>query len=88
MKFDSSKETKVAVTRKRSVYSHRIADQQKDKRREEGLLRNAEFVLLSLKDKLTTLASRPGESRKQVKKLTGWNLSAQEALKKANAEAT
>jgi hypothetical protein len=74
------------ISKKREVYSHRISDQLKEERRVAGTARNTSFNGLTLEEKLEKLASAPGESRKQVFKLTGNDNSALEALALLRAE--
>jgi len=68
-----------SVKRTRASYSHRIEDQNKDQRRKEAEVRNAAWNELTLEQKIRALAKRPGESRKQIKKLIGRDISAKEA---------
>lgn len=68
------------ITRKRASYSHRLADLAKEQRRQEGEARNRAWRELTSQEQITALAARPGESRKQVLRITGKNVSAKEAL--------
>jgi hypothetical protein len=74
------------ISRRREIYSHRVSDQLKEQRRVEGKKRNEAWEGLATEEKLEILAKRPGESRRQVFKLTGTDMSAQEALEKIRAE--
>lgn len=54
----------------REHYSHEKADARKDKRRQEAEARNRHYQSLSTADKLKLAKSRPGESKKEVARLT------------------
>ena len=86
MKHTTVDPTKVSVVKKRNVYSHRIADFEKGKRREDAEARTKAFAGLTTEEKLEKLALRRGDSRKQVLKLTGRDMSAKEALALIRAE--
>jgi len=65
---------------KRENYSHKLADMLKEQRRVEGKKRNEAWAGLTMVEKLEKLAAQPGDSRKQVFRLTGREISARDAL--------
>ncbi len=68
------------ISKRRESYSHRIQDELKEDRRVEGDKRKEAWEGLTMIEKLQSLAERPGDSRKQVFRLLGREITAQEAL--------
>ena len=68
------------ITKKRAYYSHVLADKARDERRSEGDARNAKWRALTPEQQIRSLATRPGNSRKQVRRITGQDLSAAEVV--------
>src|SRR5512137_838518 len=54
----------------REHYSHEKADARQDKRRQEAEARQRHYSSLSTADKLALAKSRPGESKREVARLT------------------
>lgn len=54
----------------REHYSHEKADARQDKRRQEAEARQRHYSSLSTADKLKLAQSRPGESKREVARLT------------------
>jgi hypothetical protein len=65
---------------RRTSNSHLIADSLKEQRRVEGRARKERWQGLTMEEKLEQLAGQRGESRKQVFRLTGRDMSAADAL--------
>jgi hypothetical protein len=70
----------------RTSYSHKIADARKERKRDEGEVRDAAWRRLGIEAQLKSLSARRGESRKQTKRLTGLDLSANNAYAKLKRE--
>lgn len=71
----------------RKHYSHAILDAKKDKRREEGEARQREHDKLTTAQKIALAKSRPGESKREIARLTKKleQEKAQKAAQKAGA---
>jgi signal transduction histidine kinase len=76
----------INISKKRERYSHSTSDSLKEQRRVEGDLRKREWDGLTLDEKLEKLVQAGGESRKQVFKLTGQDVSAETALRLIRTE--
>jgi hypothetical protein len=74
----------------REHYSHEKANARKDKRRQEAEARQRHYNSLSTADKIALAKSRPGESKREVARLTQrleWE-KAQKVTAKAQSTAT
>jgi hypothetical protein len=76
----SSSNKTAQVKRTRAYYTHALADRAKERRHQEGEVRNAAWRSLTPEEQLRTLAKRPGESRRQVVRIAGYDMSAAEAV--------